>query len=121
MLRAANSNTDFRQQKRGGRVVLTSSKLLIGIAGRLTGLMRETTYPYSPRQSANPANRNKQRGDVRVHRLAYANHLQIGIVQSLIVICWLNRIDVSHVCFFDWLSVRHTSFRLQDVQSPSQR
>jgi len=49
MLRAADSNTDFRQQKRGGRVVLTSSKLLIGIAGRLTGSMRETTYPYSPR------------------------------------------------------------------------
>src|SRR5882724_4585818 len=62
MLRAANSNTDFRQQKRGGRVVLTSSKLLIGIAGRLTGLMRETTYRYSPRQPANPADRNKNKG-----------------------------------------------------------
>jgi hypothetical protein len=49
MLRAANSNTDFRQHKREGRVVLTSSKLLICIAGRLTGSMRETTYPYLPR------------------------------------------------------------------------
>jgi len=55
----------------------------------------------------------------QVHRLAYANHLQIGIMQSLIVICRLNGIDADHVCFFDWLSARHTSFRLQDVQRSS--
>ena len=49
--------------RRLGERFTSSSKLLIGIAGRLTGLMRETTYPYSP---ANPAKRQSSTDRHRV-------------------------------------------------------